>query len=363
MKILFLNNYEMDSAWIHWQQGDYPGHHLWGATGLSDLGIEVRILPYERFNSLNRSWRIQRLLGMNQLQMVALDQQVRALVYGKYDVLYSACQKHTFLLAYLRGRGIFKKPIIATMHHPVSVVEAKQLSLLSHDRLICLSEKVRNTLISDIGVPKHQVIKMDWGVDLSFYKRTQRRVGITQNTGLPIVVSAGKSKRDYSTLIHAAKKINCQLRIYCSSSSQPSEAIMPDNVTITCGGRNENALSYRELLTVYEESDVIAIPLLDVHALAGLTSLLDAMAMGKPVIMTRNDFIDIDIEKEGIGRWVNAGDTAAWESALLDILSNPTEAREMGRRGRALCEIKYNIANYTRNLANVITSVQTKCSV
>ena len=50
-----------------------------------------------------------------------------------------------------------------------------------------------------------------------------------------------------------------------------------------------------------ESVRVIAIPLEKQETLAGLTSLLDCLGFGKPVIMTRNPCIDIDIEKEGIG--------------------------------------------------------------
>jgi phosphoribosylcarboxyaminoimidazole (NCAIR) mutase len=72
--------------------------------------------------------------------------------------------------------------------------------------------------------------------------------------------------------------------------------------------------NYPEMMAAYLTARVIAIPLekSDV-SLAGLTSLVDAMAIGRPVIMTRNPFIDLDIEAQGIGRWVEPGDPPASE--------------------------------------------------
>ena len=40
---------------------------------------------------------------------------------------------------------------------------------------------------------------------------------------------------------------------------------------------------------------------------------MDCLGIGKPVIMTKNPNIDIDIEKEGIGHWVEPGDVEEWK--------------------------------------------------
>ena len=45
---------------------------------------------------------------------------------------------------------------------------------------------------------------------------------------------------------------------------------------------------------------------------------MDALGMGKPVIITRNLLIDSHVEKEGIGIWVKPGDIDGWKQAILD---------------------------------------------
>ena len=110
-------------------------------------------------------------------------------------------------------------------------------------------------------------------------------------------------------------------------------------------------------MAAYRRAFAIAIPLTETEDLAGLTSLLDAMAVGKPVIMTRNKHIDLDLEKEGIGLWVKPGDLAGWQQAIAYLLAHPEEAAAMGDRGRRLCETKYNLDVFTNTLARTLKRV------
>lgn len=357
MKALFINNYEMREAWDSWKRGLYPGHHLWGVSHLGEHGVGVEILPHEKFAALNNHWRVQRLLNMNRLEMLALDQQLRVLVRSGYDLVYSGCQTHTSLLARLRSMGVFRKPLVAVIHHPMQPTAENELFARAHDKLICLSKKVEDKLRNDFSLPDSKLVTLEWGADLAFYDAGRAQGGHGAAVGPPLVVSAGKAKRDYNTLVEAARNLDCRLQIYCSESSAPSVADMPDNVKVRCGPKGSNAVSYREVLEEYERACAIAIPMAEVDALAGLTSLLDAMAMGKAVIMTRNDYIDIDIEKEGIGIWVAPGDVGQWRAAISHLLSHPEEALEMGRRSRRLCEEKYNIRLFSSKLAGAFRDV------
>ena len=352
MKVLLLNNYPMDHAWELWQNGDYPGQHLWGATQLARHAIEVEIVPYQTSKLLNK---IGRKLGLGD----HLDQQLHV-VFSRadYDVVYAACQTNTFLLALLRSLKVFRKPLVALIHHPFSSTLKDSLFLSGHDRLLCLSEKVMEPFVEDPAIHK----KMDfiaWGADLPFYdvalqQSLQAAAPIDQ---LPIIVSAGKTERDHDTLTKAVLNLDCALEIYCSANTAPSLTKLPDRITIHASQSIHNAVSYQEILTAYRHAFAIAIPLTSTHNLAGLTSLLDAMAMGKPVIMTRNQHIELDIEKEGIGFWVEPEDVQGWQQAIASLLAHPEKALEMGNRGRRLCEEKYNLDFFTDTLARTLHQV------
>ena len=353
MKVLLLNNYPMDRSWELWQNGEYPGQHLWGATHLAKHGIEVEIVPYQTSTLLNK---IGRGLGLGD----HLDQQLRILFRrSDYDAVYSACQTNTVLLALLRSLNLFHKPLIALIHHPFSHPFKDALFLKGHDRLLCLSEKVMEPFAQTPAIHK----KMDfiaWGADLPFYDADLPDVvlpGVAPVAHLPVIVSAGKTERDHDTLVSACLDLDCALKIYCSAPTAPHQTNLPDRIEIHASQSTHNAVSYQELLTAYRNAFAIAIPLTKTQNLAGLTSLLDAMAVGKPVIMTRNPHIELDIEKEGIGFCVQPDDVHGWQQAIASLLAHPEEAAAMGDRGRCLCEKKYNLDVFTNALARTLHQV------
>jgi len=349
MKVLFINNYPMDYAWELWQKGEYPGHHLWGATHLFQHDIEVKIFPYQTSKFLNK---IGRKLGLGD----HLDQQLRILFSRTdYDVIYSACQTNTFLLALLRSLRLFRKPLVALIHHPLKHTLRNALFLNGHDHLLCLSATTMQPYRLQAN-PSKKMDLLEWGADLAFYETKVPTVEASVSNA-PLLVSAGKTKRDHNTLVKAVSSIDCSLKIYCSATTAPTVAYSPERIEVTASNSHNNAVSYPNILAAYRRAFAIAIPLTETEDLAGLTSLLDAMAVGKPVIMTRNKHIDLDLEKEGIGLWVKPDDVAGWQQAIAYLLAHPEEAAAMGDRGRRLCETKYNLDVFTNTLARALKSV------
>lgn len=83
-------------------------------------------------------------------------------------------------------------------------------------------------------------------------------------------------------------------------------------------------------------------------------SAAEAMAAGTPVVVTRTCSW-AEIEREGTGRWV-AQEPQAIAAALDEIVDNPTLARAMGERGRALVERAYSWRATARIVADAYAS-------
>jgi glycosyltransferase involved in cell wall biosynthesis len=94
----------------------------------------------------------------------------------------------------------------------------------------------------------------------------------------------------------------------------------------------------------------MAIPLVNaVNSLIGLTSLTDAMALGMPVVMTKNSFVEVDIEKEEAGYWVDPGNFMQWREKVKELLESEN-LEKFSRNSRKLAENSYNAEVFFKEL-------------
>lgn len=68
----------------------------------------------------------------------------------------------------------------------------------------------------------------------------------------------------------------------------------------------------------------------------------------------------MDIEHEGCGLTVPYGDVNAWVRAIQYIMAHPDEAKQMGLRGRAIAENKYNETICAHEIATILRKYERK---
>ena len=192
---------------------------------------------------------------------------------------------------------------------------------------------------------------LSWGPDLDFYPRSAG--------GERGVIAAGRTGRDFQTFGMAATEASCAATIVCLEN-QCDPALFGQKVVVKEQPRREPVpgqggswMKYPDLIKEYRRHRVIAIPLAGQETLAGLTGFMDALGLGKPVIMTRNRHIDVDIEAEGIGLWVEPGDAAGWVRAIRWMDDHEDEALAMGGRARRFAERKMNSVLFAEGLMDV----------
>ena len=111
-----------------------------------------------------------------------------------------------------------------------------------------------------------------------------------------------------------------------------------------------------KLATEVAHSKVVVICCLDNPYTVGLTTLVEAFALGLPVICSRNPKFQMDIEKERAGIYVDYNDTEGWKQAIRYLYTHPEEAQQMGANGRKLAEREYNLEHYSRELSQILTT-------
>jgi glycosyltransferase involved in cell wall biosynthesis len=259
----------------------------------------------------------------------------------------------------MRAIGLLKVPIVSIVHKGLQPSKLKNLRkpfitlyVRGVDAFICLSKNFSDSVIAYGGGKK--ALKIDWGPDANFYTNYPK-----SNRGY--IVAIGMTNRDFVTLGLAASQLKFPVRIICRQWSVTEEfKNFGENVEVTVMG-NDEFIDGQEFYEILANSRAIAVPLthIGITHLAGLTSLLDAMGIGKPIIITKNPHIDIDIEAEGIGIWVELEDINGWRKALQFFEDNEDEALAMGQRARNLVINGRNSMSFANEIMDIFEEILT----
>lgn len=197
-----------------------------------------------------------------------------------------------------------------------------------------------------LGFPTKRLHRMPFHADHRFYAPP-----VTPAES--VVLSVGQEQRDYTSLIAAAGSLRCPVRVLARSPwsrfqgrGAPSE--LPPNVSFLKG------VSYTELRDLYARAAVVAVPVEPVDFQAGITSLLEAMAMATPVVATANPGLREVFADGEAGLWVPPRDATALAAAIDYLLRHPTEAAEMGKRGRALIERGMTLDHWVARIVRAV---------
>jgi glycosyltransferase involved in cell wall biosynthesis len=109
-----------------------------------------------------------------------------------------------------------------------------------------------------------------------------------------------------------------------------------------------------DLRAMYARCQFVVIPLHDVSFDAGYTATVEAMSMGRPVIISRTQG-QVDLIEDGVqGLYVPVGDAGALQAAMQRLLASPGEVQRMGAAGRKLVEERYGLERYVRQLVHLV---------
>ncbi|PSL06608.1 glycosyltransferase [Cecembia rubra] len=356
MKVLLLNDYPMDSYYKDWEKGITPGQQLWGKTEIDKMdGIEMIILSHEENKFLKK-------LG-NLFLIQHLDLQLRALKYSKdIDAYYSPFgTAATKLLLALKFLGLLKTPIVVMIHYPLLGMNSKnkfkrwlgEKLFKGYDRAIFISKRLKIDALNAFRISeydcKEKVHSMDWGSETSYYEKF-----INEEEEEDYAVTNGQTDRDFDTLIEAFRELDLKLKIFAKADYKPKTKDIPSNVEIFTHWINNS-----DLCRIYNRAKIVLICFkMKRSSTLGLTSLFDSMSMGKAVIMTENPYIDIDINKEGVGFTVKEGDIAAWREKINILMDNPVLRKQMGKRGLELQNKYYSLEKFGLALFEIIKSLK-----
>ena len=109
-----------------------------------------------------------------------------------------------------------------------------------------------------------------------------------------------------------------------------------------------------ELRALYGRAAFVVVPLEETDFQAGITTILEAMAMAKAIVCSRTEGQTDTIVDEVNGLYVPPGDVPALRRAIERLLADPELAGRLGAAGREWVRTRADIGVYAAALRPTI---------
>jgi|SRR5579864_4325352 len=248
-----------------------------------------------------------------------------------------------------------------------------------HSYMDCIavhSRRQYEMAVDDLGIPPQRLALIPYQVDTDFWTTT------TADAEEHLICSAGLEFRDYPTLVRAVDGLDVKVVIgaasHWSKRRNSASGQLPSNVEVS-------AFDYEALRSVYARSAIVVVPLDDIDFQAGVTTILEAMAMGKPVIVTHSqgqtDVVEdrrsatrgehvrtrpqslirglahsSGVALQATGYYVPPQDPAALRRAIVHLLEHREARRQLGAAGRQTVEQFLTVDQFAQRVKEIVDS-------
>lgn len=254
------------------------------------------------------------------------------------------------LLKFTPGRRPCHMMIVHVISEPKKMVFLDWLGVQSAiDRFITYSRWQQHFIERRWKLTSGRVLWTPFMVDQEFFTPRGSHQGAQQHRQ---ICAVGLERRDYTTLLQAVEGLDVHVVIAAASpwAKRPNNVArqtIPRNVTL-------RKFTQYELRQLYSDSLFMVMPLEDVKFQAGVTAILECMAMGKAVICSRvPGQTDVVVEGDN-GRYVPPGDPQLLRSEISRLLAQPEEAARLGANGRKLVEREMSLDLYVERLTGIL---------
>ncbi len=319
------------------------------AETLRGAGDSVEILDFAAVDAMRDPWvdlARKRLGGDVALAVAAFRRR------GEFDAVFTNSESIGIPLGLL-WRGAGRRPWHVTIGHRLSTGKKQVFfkTLQAHrgiDVVLVYADLQYRIASERLAIPQRLLAHVDFHADTEFF----RPVAV-EATQRPTVCAAGLEWRDYPTLIKAAARLpDIDFRLAAASpwskhANETEKTPLPGNV-------DSRRYDYAALRDLYASSFAVAVPLYETDFQAGITSILEAMAMGKAVVVTRTAG-QTDVIVDGVnGLVVPPGDPDAWVGALERLRDDPQLRETLGSNAREWVERNASLRFWSEQVAGAL---------
>lgn len=276
---------------------------------------------------------------------------------------------HDHIVGALAARRLHPHiPIIRTDHKRDSLENgwfSKWFYRKFTDGLITFSEKSKKKLVEELGVPQQRVVKVHPAVDLRRFDPKQRYrdmrsvFGIPQDAPIVGIVARFQKYRRTDLLLEAFSQLikmvpEARLLLVGRSSQMNKSVIEPmkrlrlNNNVVLAGYRK------RDYLDTLAAMDIFA--LISPGSDGTARALREAMAMGKPVVVTRRGMLP-ELVENGVNGFVLDESPDAFCQTFLALIRDDRLRKTMGSASYEIARRKFRIEDQAKEVEDFYQQV------
>lgn len=215
------------------------------------------------------------------------------------------------------------------------------------DRIIAVSDGIREVLVRD-GIRPEKISVIRSGIDLTAFdpalprEKFRKELGLDDQTPLIGTVGHFADHKGHRYLIEAAPTVIERIppaRFVLVGEGALRQALEARAAGLNLGNRVIFTGFRHDIPSILAALDLFVLP----SHLEGLcTSLMDAMAMKKPVVAARTGGVPEVVEDGVTGRLVPPRDSAALAEAVVALMADPGLRTRMGEAARQRVEMRFS---------------------
>jgi glycosyltransferase involved in cell wall biosynthesis len=323
MKVLYLFNGSREDLIEKIKTGEYHGGGFWGMLHLPKFGIEADYIELERVFPRSISKFLRRLIPVYAIHLPLFWK------IFSYDIVFTSS---AFFSQLIYSILCIRRPvwvmhdfsIVSIIGSGTSIKQKVFRWMTSRARgIVTLSDIETNRLKEMFPHLAKNIECIPFGVDLNFFKPS----GIS---GRGVLAVGFDPERDWKTFVEAVRGIDVPVTIATRESRIEHLRPLPNHVSV-------RQFTPKELVQAYDESALVVVPLdtsSGVNDAMGLSTVYEAMAMGRPVIATRTSATETYIEDGKNGLLIPERDVQALKKTISNLLSNESLCKEIGDTAR-----------------------------
>jgi glycosyltransferase involved in cell wall biosynthesis len=269
---------------------------------------------------------------------------------NRADVVFATADSLAIPLLLLKHAGLLRPPVVYTpIGLPERLARVRRRGLyagaLRRAHTIATYSQAEGEFLRDWIGAGVEIVFLPFGVDVEAFRPRPE-----QTLDEDVVSIGADPRRDFALLTTvAARNPRIRFRIVATPEHIRALGPLPANVQV------ESGLVLEQVRDRLAAARVVALPVRRNSYSGATTVLLQAMALAKPVVVSRTDAIQRGYALEdGLNcRLVEPGDTDAFELALLETLEQPGT---LGSSARETVERDFTWERYTSGLWAMLSS-------